>query len=344
MKQQRLKLDSSIPKYGISSSVVRGMEHKIEGKRLLVTGGCGFIGSHLVDTLVKGANEVTILDNLSSSTLEYVRQHITKRKLRFFKGDIRDFRIVSKLCSEKDAVFHFAAQPDVRLSLTQPIRDFETNVMGTLNLLEAARTREVPLFVFASTSTVYGQANVIPTPESYPIAPISNYGASKSACETYMMAYSSCYGMSCISLRYANIFGERSNHGVVHDFFVKLKRDPLKLEILGDGRQKKSYVYISDCVEASILAAEAGSRKEFEAFNIGSSEQVEVNQIARLVTEQLGISSVDFSYSGGKAGWIGDVTDMLLDTTRIRNLGWETKVDTKEGIRRYVSWLKQKYP
>jgi UDP-glucose 4-epimerase len=319
------------------------MEQKVEGKKILVTGGCGFIGSHLVDKLISRANEVTILDNLSSSTLEYIRQHVTRKKAIFVKGDIRDFRTVSKLCSEKDAVFHFAAQPDVRLSLTQPLDDFETNVKGTLNVLEGARISGVPLFVLASTSTVYGQASMIPTPESYPIAPISNYGASKSACETYMMAYSSCYEMNCVSLRYANIFGERSTHGVVHDFFMKLKRDPLRLEILGDGKQKKSYVYISDCIEASVLAAEEGSRKGFEAFNIGSSEQVEVNEIARLVTEQLGFSGIDFSYTGGKAGWIGDVTDMLLDTTRMRNLGWQTRVDTKEGIRRYVSWLKQKY-
>jgi UDP-glucose 4-epimerase len=319
------------------------MERKIEGKKLLVTGGCGFIGSHLVDALIDKDNEVTILDNLSSSTLEYVRQHVGKGKARFVKGDIRNFRIVSRLCSEKDAIFHFAAQPDVRLSLTQPIEDFETNVKGTLNILEGARTRGVPLFVFASTSTVYGQASIIPTPESYPIAPISNYGASKSACETYMMAYSSCYEMNCVSLRYANIFGERSNHGVVRDFFMKLKTDPLKLEILGDGKQKKSYVYISDCIAASTLAAEKGNGRGFEAFNIGSNEQVEVNEIARVVSEELGLSGVRFSYTGGKTGWIGDVTDMLLDTTRIRKLGWETRVDTKEGIRRYVSWLKQRH-
>jgi UDP-glucose 4-epimerase len=325
-----------------TGSGVKRMEQNIEGKRILVTGGCGFIGSHLVDTLISRANEVTILDNLSSSTLENVQQHVTKKKLKFVKGDVRDFRIVSKLCSEKDVVFHFAAQPDVRLSLTQPLEDFETNVKGSLNALEGARTRDVPLFVFASTSTVYGQASVIPTPENYPITPISNYGASKSACETYMMAYSSCYGISCVSLRYANIFGDRSNHGVVHDFFMKLKRDPVRLEILGDGKQKKSYVYISDCIEATIVATQRGSGKGFAPFNIGSEEQVEVDEIARMVIEQLAISGVEFSYTGRKAGWIGDVTDMLLDTTKIRNLGWRRKVDTKEGIRRYVGWLKEK--
>jgi UDP-glucose 4-epimerase len=318
------------------------LEEKVVGKRILVTGGCGFIGSHLVDELVRRRNEVTILDNLSSSTLEYVQQHLKEKKIRFVKGDIRDRKVVNKLCSEKDAVFHFAAQPDVRLSLTQPAEDFETNVEGTLNVLEGVRTRGVRLFVFASTSTVYGQASVIPTPEIYPISPISNYGASKSACETYMMSYSSSYEISCISLRYANIFGERSNHGVVHDFFIKLRADPSRLEILGDGKQKKSYLYISDCIEASMLATEKGRGKGFEAFNIGSNEQVEVNRIARIIVEELGISTVEFSYTGGKGGWVGDVTDMLLETSKIRRIGWEPRVDIIEGIKRYVNWLKER--
>ncbi|WXG43413.1 MAG: NAD-dependent epimerase/dehydratase family protein [Promethearchaeati archaeon SRVP18_Atabeyarchaeia-1] len=314
---------------------------KVEGKRVLVTGGCGFIGSHLVDALIGKENEVTILDNLSSSTLEYVKQHIERKRLRFVKGDVKDVKTVAKLCSEKDAVFHFAAQPDVRLSLTQPLEDFETNVKGTLNVLEGVRKGGAPLFIFASTSTVYGQASVMPTPESCPIAPISNYGASKSACETYMMAYSSCYGIKCVSLRYANIFGDRSNHGVVYDFFMKLKRDPRRLEILGDGKQKKSYLYISDCIDASMHAAERHNGKGFEAFNIGSNEQIEVNEIADIVIEQLGISGVELSYTGGKAGWLGDVTDMLLDTTRIMRTGWQPKVDTRRGIQHYITWMKE---
>jgi UDP-glucose 4-epimerase len=311
-------------------------------RSVLVTGGCGFIGSHLVDALIAKGNDVTVLDNLSSSTLEYIRPHMETEKLRFVKGDVRDFNVVSRVCSSKDAVFHFAAQPDVRLSLNQPLIDSDINVRGTLNILEGMRRNKVPLLVFASTSTVYGQARVIPTPENYPIGPISNYGASKSASEVYMMSFSSCYKLSCVSLRYANIFGPRSTHGVVHDFFEKLVKDPKRLEILGDGKQIKSYLYIADCIESSLLASEKYVQGEFSAFNIGSTEQLEANEIAKIVIAELGISDIEFRYTGGKQGWIGDVTDMLLDTKKIRDLGWEPTVDTREGIRRYVRWLKQR--
>lgn len=313
------------------------------GKSVLVTGGCGFIGSHLVDALLDRGNKVTVLDNLSSSTMEYIQPHAGKKEFRFVKGDIRDFATVRKLCSDMDIVLHFAAQPDVRLSLTQPLEDHETNVKGTLNVLEGMRAQEVPSLVFASTSTVYGQATVIPTPEDYPIAPISNYGASKSACEVYMMSYSSCYNMSCVSLRYANMFGPRSTHGVVHDFFNKLKQDPKKLNILGDGKQVKSYLYITDCVEATLLATEKANNKgSYEAYNIGSSEKLEVDEIARIVVDELKIPNVEFAYTGGRQGWIGDVTEMLLDTKRIKGLGWKPQVDVREGIRRYVKWLKSR--
>nr|MDO8098940.1 SDR family NAD(P)-dependent oxidoreductase [Candidatus Njordarchaeota archaeon] len=315
-----------------------------KGKSVLVTGGCGFIGSHLVDALLDRGNEVTVLDNLSSSTTEYAQPHLGKKEFRFVEGDIRDFAIVRKLCSDIDIVLHFAAQPDVRLSLTQSLEDHETNVKGTLNILEGMRTQGVPSLIFASTSTVYGQATVIPTPEDHPIAPISNYGASKSACEVYMMSYSSCYNMSCVSLRYANIFGPRSTHGVIYEFFRKLRKNPNILEILGDGKQVKSYLYITDCVEATLLTSEkAGIMGRFGAYNIGSNEKLEVNEIAKIVVDELKIPNVKFTYTGGRQGWIGDVPDMLLDTKKITMLGWKPQVDVREGIRRYVRWLKDKF-
>lgn len=321
---------------------MRGDERKMKAKSVLVTGGCGFIGSHLVDALIAGGNDVTVLDNLSSSTLEYVRPHMETERLRFVKGDVRDSNVVSRVCSGKDIVFHLAAQPDVRLSLTQPLIDFDINVRGTLNVLEGMKRNEVPLLVFASTSTVYGQASIIPTPEKYPMNPISNYGASKSACEVYMMSFSSCYSMNCVSLRYANILGSRSSHGVVYDFFHKLIKDPERLEILGDGKQVKSYLYVTDCIEASLLAAEKHTLEGFDTFNIGSGEQLEVNEIAKILVDELGISDVELTYTGGKRGWVGDVTDMLLDTKKITDLGWRPTVDVREGIRRYVAWLKQR--
>jgi UDP-glucose 4-epimerase len=319
------------------------MARKLEEMSILITGGCGFIGSHLVDALLDSRNEVTVLDNLSASTTEYIEPHVKQKGFRFVRGDVRDLDTVRKLCSSRDLVIHLVAQPDVRLSLTRPLEDFDVNVRGTLNVLEGMRSEEVRAIVFTSTSTVYGQTKVMPTPETHPLAPISNYGASKSACENYLMSYASCYNMNCISLRYANMFGPRSNHGVVYDFFMKLRKNPKKLEILGDGKQTKSYLYITDCIESSILATEKSGGKGFEVYNVGSNEIVEVNEIAKIVVDELGLRDVEFTYTGGRQGWVGDVTEMSLDTTKIRKLGWKPKVETREGIRRYAQWLKNKY-
>ncbi len=297
-----------------------------------VTGGAGFIGSHLSGALVKEGHEVLVLDSMAAGSESNV-----PKGARLVKKDLCRDELAADLAGV-DAVFHFAADPDVRTSADNPKKSFDSNVAGTFRLLEACRNAGVKTFVFASTSTVYGEPDVIPTPETHPCAPISNYGASKLACEAYASSYAHCYGIRSTVLRYANIFGPGSTHGVMFDFFKKLKSDPSRLEILGNGKQEKSYLYVSDCVSAT-LAASAKQKAVFEAYNVGSREKASVNEIARLACASLN-ASPKLSYTGGERGWTGDVKAMLLDTAKIEKLGWSAKVPLSKGAGMYFDWLK----
>jgi len=203
-------------------------------------------------------------------------------------------------------------------------------------LLESCRKADVPRFLFASSSTVYGDAE-IPTPETAPCNPISQYGASKLAGEGYLSTYCSSYGIKGTTLRYANIFGERNNHGVMFDFYNKLKADPTKLEILGDGKQSKSYLHISDCVSANLIAWKA-QEKQYDVFNVGVREQRTVNDIAQLESKFLGLSP-SFAYTGTQNGWSGDVRCMLPDSSKLEALGWKAETDFETGIKKYVEWM-----
>lgn len=303
----------------------------VKDKRILITGGAGFIGSHLVDRL-RNENEVIVYDNFSNAVIGERRENVA-----YFEGDILDQDALVEKTKGIDLIFHFAAAPSVKESSENPLRTFEQNVWGTMNVLEAGRKNNVPRLIFASTSTVYGEAE-IPTLESASLEPISNYGASKAACEMYFKSYSSMYGIKSIVLRYANIFGDRGNRGVMHDFFHKLKENPGKLEILGNGEQNKSYLYIDDCIDATLTALK--TREQFDAFNIGSEEQITVNQIAEVISEEMDLNP-DFEYTGGRRGWKGDVPEMLLDISKIKSFGWNPQFSTEEGIRRYIRWLEK---
>ncbi|MEM3075754.1 MAG: NAD-dependent epimerase/dehydratase family protein [Candidatus Bilamarchaeaceae archaeon] len=299
--------------------------------RAVVTGGAGFIGSHLTDSLIKSGNEVIIVDNLSTGKKENIAHDA-----EFVVKDILKESIVNEL-READVVFHMAADPNVRISAKNPNSTFEQNVVATFRLLEAVRKADVVRFVFASTSTVYGDAAVIPTPEDYPCTPISNYGASKLACEAYCAGYAHSYGIKTTVLRYANIYGERSRHGVMYDFYHKLRENPKELEILGDGNQDKSYLHVDDCISATLVAFEK-QEKSYDVFNVGSNEKHKVNEIAKLVCDSMKLKPT-FRYTGSERGWTGDVKLMLLDIKKIKALGWKEKVSLEEGIKRYIGWL-----
>ncbi|MHA1687027.1 MAG: GDP-mannose 4,6-dehydratase [Candidatus Heimdallarchaeaceae archaeon] len=310
------------------------------GSQVIVTGGCGFIGSHLVDELVKRGFFVTVIDDLSAGTdTRFLQQHIDTGAAEFIKYDVRDFDSLMQLDNEYEGIFHLAAQPDVKVSVNNPRVDFEVNVHGTFNILELMRLKDIKKLIFAgSGGTVYGEAEVHPTPETYALSPISNYGAAKAASEMYCSSYSSLYGLQITTLRLGNIFGPRSTHGVMYDFFNKLKSNPQKLQILGDGSQTKTYLYIEDTIRAIMLLYE-NLRAKYEAYNVSSSETISVNEIAKTIIETMELQNVLFEYTGGKRGWKGDVPYTSMDISKIQKLGWKPFVSIRDGIKRYVQWL-----
>ena len=316
------------------------MNGDIVGLQVIVTGGCGFIGSHLVDELVKRGFFVTVIDDLSAGTdTRFLQQHIDAGDAEFIKYDIRNFNNLMELDNNYEAIFHLAAQPDVKVSVNNPRIDFEVNVHGTFNILELMRIKDIKKLIFAgSGGTVYGEAEIHPTPETYALSPISNYGAAKAASEMYCSSYSSLYGLQITTLRLGNIFGPRSNHGVMFDFFKKLKSNPKKLQILGDGSQTKTYLYIEDTIRAIMLLYEKLSPK-YEAYNVSSAETISVNEIAKTIVEAMELQDVRFEYTGGKRGWKGDVPFTSMDISKIQKLGWKPLISIRDGIKRYVQWL-----
>ena len=311
----------------------------LKGGKVLITGGAGFIGSHLVDRLMSEGYKVTVVDDLSSGCVENVKSWLDNPAFRFLKGDLKnpggwidEFRGV-------DVAFHYAANPEVRVSVTEPRIHFEENLQATFNVLEACRFFKIPLLVFASTSAVYGDAEQIPTPEDYtPLKPISVYGAVKLACETLIATYSRLYGLKSLILRYANVVGPRSKHGVLIDFVKKLKFNPNRLEILGNGLQRKSYIYVEDAVDATLKALEymLENYSLEKIFNVGSEDWVTVKEIADMVVGAMGLNGVEYVYkpaTGDGRGWPGDVKLMLLDVSRLkRAAGWRPKMGSKEAL------------
>lgn len=309
---------------------------------ILVTGGAGFIGSHLVDILLEMGERVKVLDNLSSGSLKNLKAWPKDRRLNFVKGDLLNPRDINEALKGCDTIYHLAAIPEVRLSKASPKEHFKLNVKATYRLLEAMKKRRVDLYVFASSSTVYGEVSILPTPEDYgSMEPISIYGGSKLAAEALSMAYAHTYDFRCVIYRMANIVGPRCNHGVVCDFMEKLRRDPRKLEVLGDGTQSKSYLHVRDCVEGMLLGVERSTRK-VEIFNIGSEDRVDVSTIAQIVIEEMGLRDVEVRYTGGidgGRGWKGDVKFMQLDISKLRSLGWRPTMGSAEAVRMTARWL-----
>jgi UDP-glucose 4-epimerase len=234
--------------------------------------------------------------------------------------------------SGADRLFHLAADPDVRQSAVNPGPTMQNNIMVTYRILEAMRKHNIPELVFTSTSTVYGDAGVIPTPESYtPLEPISVYGASKLACEALISAYCHSFGMKGWIFRFANIIGSRSGHGVITDFIQKLEKNPAELEILGDGKQTKSYLEVHECI-AAMLFAVGHSRESVNTFNIGSEDWIDVKSIAKIVTEEMHLSDTQFRFTGGERGWVGDVPKMQLSIDRIKALRWKPQIGSRESV------------
>ncbi|MCQ1535108.1 SDR family NAD(P)-dependent oxidoreductase [Methanosarcina sp. KYL-1] len=302
-------------------------------KKILVTGGAGFIGSNLVDRLMERGNRVVVFDNLSSGHTEFIEQHFENPDFTLIEGDVLDTGAIEKACQGTDFVYHVAANPDVKLGASDTKVHFDQNITATYNLLEAMRKTGTGKIAFTSTSTVYGEAKIMPTPEDYgPLIPISLYGASKLACEALITSYSHTFDMQAWVFRFANIVGPRSTHGITVDFIRKLREKPEQLEILGDGKQEKSYLHVSECVDAILFAVE-NSPEEVNIFNIGSEDTISATGIGKIVVEEMGLSGVKFTYTGGSRGWKGDVPRMRLGIEKLKALGWEPEYSSERSVR-----------
>lgn len=312
---------------------------KSKNNRAFVTGGAGFIGSHIVDILMETDHEVIVFDNLSSGKMEFIEHHLDNPKFTYIKGDLLDPDDLDKACKGIDLVYHVAANPDVRLGAVDTKVHFDQNITATYNLLEAMRKNNVPNIAFTSTSTVYGEATIIPTPEEYgPLVPISLYGASKLACEALITSYCNTFDMNSWIFRFANIIGARSTHGIIFDFINKLKNNPKHLEILGDGRQEKSYLHVSECVNAILFAVENTS-EPVNIFNVGSNDTINPTRIGEIIVEEMGLEDVEFRYTGGKRGWKGDVPRMLLGIEKLKKAGWCPEYSSEMSVRGTVRVL-----
>ncbi len=305
---------------------------KLRGERVVVTGGAGFLGSHLADALVSMCSVVAV-DDLSSGTLKNLAS-ARKAGAAFAKRDLArgDPATVFRGAA---VAFHYAADPDVRSAAKDPNPTFAGNVVMTFRVLDACRRADVARFCLASTSTVYGEAAIVPTPEDYgPLLPKSVYGGTKLACEGLASAFAHAYGLEATIVRYANVVGGRSGHGVVVDFCRKLARNPRSLEILGrEPGTAKSYVYVDDAVRGTLAAFEAG-RSPVDVFNIGSEDAISVREIADIAVRELGLRNVAYRWTGGVGGggWVGDITRMMLATDKLRATGWAPQLGSAAAV------------
>jgi len=310
-----------------------------------VTGGAGFIGSHIVDYLIRSDKPVRVVDNLVSGTLDNLSQWIDHPLFEFMEIDLLNKEKVNTAVMGCDEVYHLAANPEVNVKNASPEDHFRQNIEATFNLLEAMRQDNNQKFIaFTSTSTVYGEPEQIPTLESYgPTIPISLYGASKLACEGLLSAYANMYGFRAVIFRLANVVGPRSNHGVIYDFIGKLRSNPDRLEVLGDGAQSKSYLYIDDCVDGIMHGIDNGGIVDI--FNIGSEDRTNVLAIAEIVKEEMGLSGAEISLTGGVdggRGWMGDVKIMQLDMNRLKHTGWFPRYSSAGAVRQTTKELIKK--
>ena len=312
-------------------------------ERIFITGAAGFIGSTLVDRLLADGKRVVGWDDFSTGQEAFLQEARRNPNFTFIEGDNLRLKDLTASMKDCDTVFHLAANADVRFGLNHPAKDVEQNTLATFNVLEAMRANGIQTIAFSSTGSVYGEATIIPTPEDHPF-PIqtSLYAASKLAGEGLIHAYCEGYGLEGYIFRFVSILGERYTHGHVFDFYQQLSEHPDYLKVLGDGTQRKSYLYVQDCLSAMLRVMNARlalkARHRVEVFNLGTDHYVQVNDSIRIICAALGLQ-LRLDYTGGERGWIGDNPFIFLETKKIRAAGWKPELTIEQGIRRTLQWL-----
>ena len=306
--------------------------------RYFITGGAGFIGCNVVDRLLLGGHAVTVYDNFSTGQHRFLEFAKQQPNFRLVEGDVLDEARLTDSLKGHDFVFHFAANADVRFGIDHPRRDLEQNTIATYNVLEAMRAHGVSKVAFSSTGSIYGEHDVIPTPEDAPF-PIqtSLYGASKLAGEGLIAAYAAGFNFRGYIFRFVSILGERYSHGHVFDFYRAIQKDPTKIQVLGNGKQRKSYLYVQDCVDAMLTVIEQ-AEAPLNIYNLGTDEYCCVNDSLTWICENLGVNPIR-TYTGGERGWIGDSPFIFLDIQKVRSLGWKPKLTIRQGVERTVEYL-----
>jgi UDP-glucose 4-epimerase len=315
--------------------------------KYFITGGAGFIGSTLCDRIIAEGNEVVAWDNFSTGQEAFLEDAFHNARFRLVRGDNLDLAELTRAMKGCDAVFHFAANADVRFGLEHPRKDLEQNTLATFNVLEAMRTNGIQKILFSSTGSVYGEASIIPTPENAPFPlQTSLYGASKVAGESLIQAYCEGFGFEGYIFRFVSILGERYTHGHVFDFYRQLLEHPDRLTVLGDGTQRKSYLYIQDCLSAILHVMNLGTAREVkhrsQAYNLGAPEYCCVTESIGWICEHLGLKP-KLEFSRGDRGWVGDNPFIFLDTTKIKRTGWHAELTIRQGIIRTLEWLQKNH-
>ena len=307
--------------------------------RPFVTGAAGFIGSNLVDRLLELGHTVVGFDNLSTGQRRFLEPALRHPEFQLVEGDTLEADDLARAMTGADTVFHLAANADVRFGTQHPRKDLEQNTIATYNVLEAMRANGIKRIAFSSTGSIYGEPDVFPTPETAPFpVQTSLYGASKLAGEGLIQAYCEGYGFEGFIFRFVSILGERYSHGHVFDFYKSLRANPRELRVLGNGLQRKSYLYVQDCIDAILAVMQRGERGKTRIFNLGTDEYCQVNDSIGWITAHLGISP-KLHYTGGERGWVGDSPFIFLDTARVRSLGWRPKLTIRQGIIRTLEYL-----
>jgi UDP-glucose 4-epimerase len=314
-------------------------------EKVFVTGVAGFIGSNLADRLLQEGKTVVGWDDFSTGQREFLQPALANPRFKLIEGNCLDLSALIRGMAGCDCVFHLAANADVRFGLEHPHKDFQQNAVATFNVLEAMRANNIKRIGFSSTGSVYGEAEIFPTPENHPFpVQTSLYAASKLACEGFIHAYCEGYGFEGYIFRFVSILGERYTHGHVLDFYKQLLAHPGLLKVLGDGAQQKSYLYIGDCLEAMLHVVNRATAKAakhgVETYNLGTDEYCQVNDSIRWICSALGLKP-QIEYSGGKRGWVGDNPFIFLDTKKIRATGWKTTLTIEQSIGRTLQWLQQ---